>query len=505
MKNRNLTKIFVLIVAMALLVGSVVGLSVSAEGGTAPKIVSQNISYDGDFSIMYAVEKATVTEGQSITLNVYDAVPAEGVDPIWTKTLAYDAPTSQDPGVESYIFTTPGVAAKDMGVTYYAEAVCGTAKSAVKRYSVAEYAFEMLFSAGKVNATEGADLARKEMYLSMLAFGSDAQYLLNGLNSAEALVEDYLYAKMPAGYAIDGVYNAATYKNNTTEITLPEYTGALVGDKPAKGWYVVKYSADTYERSEEILQAGTVVTVDAYTVITLSDKAESAKHEGGVYYNSDAEGVRYDFETGTMENAKEGFIGSSDWKEPTSDRAILETLGDDNKYAHLYRTGSADANFYLTYTDSNTTSGTTTVENHVMIMELDVKFENLVYSSGNNTPYKFVIHHGTGTNLRTTFYFGLSSDGTLSITGTNTIHTAENASALEQDTWYNIRFEIWSDHVTKIYVNGTYWKTIKGDGGSKTAAIGALIYIQQFKDTNPGLCFDNMYFGEKSEAYVAEQ
>ena len=73
---KNSTKILVLALSLALLVGVAVGFSASANG-TAPEIVSKNVKVDGNYSLMFAVDPATVA-GEDVTLTIYAEAPAEG-------------------------------------------------------------------------------------------------------------------------------------------------------------------------------------------------------------------------------------------------------------------------------------------------------------------------------------------------------------------------------------------------------------------------------------------
>ena len=58
MKKTNLIKIFAPVVAIALLIGALVGIS--AFAAETPKIISMNVEYGSELYLYYAVDKASV-------------------------------------------------------------------------------------------------------------------------------------------------------------------------------------------------------------------------------------------------------------------------------------------------------------------------------------------------------------------------------------------------------------------------------------------------------------
>ena len=74
MKNRIIS----LILALALIASVIPAIVVSADdAATKPEIISNNIEYNDKFSLMYAVDAATVAEGP-VTLNIYTTATADG-------------------------------------------------------------------------------------------------------------------------------------------------------------------------------------------------------------------------------------------------------------------------------------------------------------------------------------------------------------------------------------------------------------------------------------------
>lgn len=192
MKNTNFTKIAVLVLSLALLMGAVV--AVSASAADEPEIFAQNVIYGDKISIVYAVDTTLEAanngdvkvkyywEDDADTL--YDAVLLDTTD---SKNLCDGKPT----------FATAGVAPKELGKVAYATVYTGDAPAADaewKTYSVAEYLYDRLYKDGYVNYDEGdgVDYNRKNAYEALLDLGANLQLVLN-YNTNE-LATEYTYA-----------------------------------------------------------------------------------------------------------------------------------------------------------------------------------------------------------------------------------------------------------------------------------------------------------------------
>lgn len=177
-------RIIAFLLALVISVGCTFGLTAlaneadqSAPEATKPQIISQNVMYGGDFSLMFAVKAATVS-GDTVTLSVYGEEPTEGSEALWSKTINASSATTDVKGIASYVFTTPGVAAKDMDKNFYIVAESQGVKSEVKRYSVAEYLYERLYDDMVVAGTSELEVAQTKLYKSALEVGKNAQNLL---------------------------------------------------------------------------------------------------------------------------------------------------------------------------------------------------------------------------------------------------------------------------------------------------------------------------------------
>ena len=141
MKNTKLTKIITLVLSCLLLIGAVIGISVSAADEPAVSIKAKNIAYEGAIKVLYAVDADNVPEGAEVKMYFY--TDAEG-------DVAYEkAAHAEDTviGEETYkTFFSEGIAPKSMRTPIYAKAVIVDAEgnvlaeSALEEYSIYTYA-----------------------------------------------------------------------------------------------------------------------------------------------------------------------------------------------------------------------------------------------------------------------------------------------------------------------------------------------------------------------------
>ena len=208
MKTFKSSKLLALILAIALCLGAVCTTAFASEEPSAsaeaaqPKIISQNVKYGGNFSLLFAVEAATCS-GSTVALKVYDEEPTATSKPIWVGTQTSSDELVEVNGTLSYVFTTPGVAAKDMDQNYYVVAESAGIKSEVKKYSVAEYLYERLYGDGVYSAPDAIGKAQADLYKSVLQMGKDAQDLLfnhddDPNNDRTTFVTDLYYVAVAA-------------------------------------------------------------------------------------------------------------------------------------------------------------------------------------------------------------------------------------------------------------------------------------------------------------------
>ena len=272
MKNRKTAKLLVLILSLALLIGSAVGIAVSAEGAKTPEIISKNVYYGGNNHIMYAVDASTVNEGP-VTLYFYDDADkaAALAETEWTYTA--DAPVTENIGGEDksvYVFNTLGIAPTEFTKNFYAVAVDSTdAKSAVVRYSLLEYYLDMLYRNDIKSATSGEGAAMKAVFENEIASAASIQDLLFNYNDTDTddlpyVADDYCYAAIVDGATIDGAYSSGIYTPGS-KITLTSTDGSVAT------WQVTVYNSDYSVKSSEKVANGTQISLDGHTLITVPE------------------------------------------------------------------------------------------------------------------------------------------------------------------------------------------------------------------------------------------
>ena len=214
MKN-NTTKILVAVLSMVLLIGALFAITVNATTETKPEIASQNVKYTDKFCLMYAIPADTVKGGQ-VTLNVYDTIPSESIDPIKSYTVKYTTPAGKGEGksgldYEAYIITTDGVGAMDLDKVFYVQAIDGEENASdVKSYSVVEYLYTRLADVDGTANTE----KQNNLYKSVIYFGTCAQqqFLKDDVLENTTLISDYCYVTTD-GCTINGKTAAVVPQN----------------------------------------------------------------------------------------------------------------------------------------------------------------------------------------------------------------------------------------------------------------------------------------------------
>ena len=289
MKNSKLTKIFVLVITLALALGAVIGITAQAEdtsaATTTPTIIGKNIAYKGSFNLMFAVDESTASASSQLELYAKNEETGE-LEIIGTYDHAgVETPTINGEATPAYVFTTGGIPAKYMAKNYYAKVVDsgnGT-ESAVIRYSVAEYLYERLYVDNIISATPSdvkalnEDYVRKNFYLNILEFGASAEDLLFNYNTDEngsydeaddidSFVTDANYVAVVGG-TVDGTYSAGAYPKGTI-LTL-NYTEESATKSFGGTWTVTTYeTADNGELviNKKIVNDGASFVVEATTV-----------------------------------------------------------------------------------------------------------------------------------------------------------------------------------------------------------------------------------------------
>ena len=209
MKNKNIAKIFVLILSLALLIGTVAGISVSADDSTG-EILQSSIVHNDKIQIAF---KVNATEADVMSEKVVLKYTWSGSEE--EKTAAVRTVGSAD---GAYIFVTEGVAAYELAKVVTATTYIDGVEADTKTYSVAQFLYAMLYRDGVTGATA-------DCYEALLEYGAASQIALN--QNTDALVTDctVVYTSVK-GATIDGT-NSYYFALPGTEFTVaPTCTGA---------------------------------------------------------------------------------------------------------------------------------------------------------------------------------------------------------------------------------------------------------------------------------------
>ena len=204
---KNTTKIITLILSAVLLIGAVIGISVSAED-TAPavSIKFKNIAYEGAVKVLYAVEAQNLPEGAKVQMYFYDAEPTDESAPAYIKDEYSDEELII--GDATYkAFFSDGIAPKNLRKPLWAVPVIVDGDTVIAEGEAVAYS---VYNYG-INMFEKAPTAdQKALYTALLDYGASVQKLL--LGTSDYSEEDLAIA---GGYANEycGVKVATTVDN----------------------------------------------------------------------------------------------------------------------------------------------------------------------------------------------------------------------------------------------------------------------------------------------------
>ena len=479
MKKTRSTKIALLIVSAALLLGAAVGITVSADDNSAPVILSQNVEYGGNYALMYAISADSVI-GEEVTLEVYTNAECAG-DPIWNKTVAATADNQETVlGKNCYVFITCGIAAKDMDVQYYVKVSADNGET-VKRYSVAEYFYERLYKNGIAFGTSAGDIARAKLYNSALEYAADAQDVLYNYNFDEngelittddrtTFVTDTKYVYVVDGRAtIDGTYSSGIVLGGS-EIT-------LTSANTVKAWNLYDLTSGNLIK--------TIAPDETFTVNTHIKVEEFVEYRGSGVYADNANTITYDGKT-FADISGITHVGSG------IDASVVNVGENDAAKFSVTWSGHAYDRYSIA---RNGTSDNFVFETDVMIPEYNsaLNFHIMPTSnlSANASVYRGYIHFRYDTNTGKNYI-------TLTTEGSNAVSTDPNTwYYLTPGEWANVRVEYdgtAGGDLFRLIVNGQLVYEVP----LNNSIYGFKGFQLQFAGTYVGtIYFDNTYLGDK--------
>lgn len=472
MKNRNYSKILVLALSVALLIGAVVGIVASAE--SAPEIIGKNIQYGADLKFQIAIDADSVGgAGKTVYVKTYaDETKATLLD---TVVAEYKDTSSTNLGVaNAYVaLSKNSISALAYNTEFYIVAECDGKETAIT-YSAIEYFLERLYGDDVTNATTEKGKAQKALYNNAISYGSSAQTLaaLEGKYEGKN-VADYLY------YAVDGKTGIGLKGD---EITLGAYTG---NEANFSRWIV-----------SDLASGNRLATLKVGDKFTLSANTLVAPYFGfrgtGDYYES---AQKYDFEGSALAN--NGYANINTGKQDivfgatTGEYATITKVDGDNA---LEFGSLAQGDPYLSV--FNSYSGLVTTQNDTYVFETDIFIDNI----------------GTAYNLQ--FYPACTQTAVDALSGANFNFAYDSTAGkfyitngnseknyIEMDEWFNFKVvaeDLKSDSANiKYYVNGTLVCT---KAFAKTDRNVNAMHIRfAWSDTAAKVYFDNLYFANVEE------
>ena len=525
------SKVLLLTLALVLVIGIAVGVISSAEDAKTPDIISQNVRYDEVFSLMYAIDAASVNEAPVI-LNLYYDDPADGAE--IKKTY-----TASEPQIERidgedtlvYVFITEGVAAKALTQNFYVQAVDNTgAESEVVRYSVLEYLNVRLY--GGQTITE----SQKALYEDVISFASSAQRVLINEKDSDTtndipLASTYSLVEIKDGIILEDVDATRGYDQGV----YPEGTKVY----PYREGFTGKWNVITAGGSTQI-DNGAEVTVNGYTKIV-----EYVPNVPGDYYVNYG-GLSYDDITYIKAYEVSGNINRATYQvqDPNTESAytdardyiVLNTEDTNNymKFATKESEQGQKASIYIL--------GTNTNEGNCLVFETKIKVSfdatTAAACAANSVPQvmylqvaKATPNNGSCTNTDVgvassgfaRIYAKADDEGELHyyINHTNFASDANilNADAEITEGWHTYTVEMYENGFVKSYVDGKLVGTSKcisnadlnGTGSNGFIFSDANAIKIQFANSsiggdidNSAVYFDNTFLGRVNKAYVAE-
>ena len=270
MKRKILGFCILAILAISCIFAS--AISSNAETGNdsslKPYVISKNIEYDSVIYCYYAVPKSSVPTGATPVLDVYKS---NGTTYSYTVT-EYTEQTVH--GIPCYVFSTYGVAPKNINTLEYIVPAYITESGKTEgygvEYSVLHYLYERLYRNGIILKTEadGDDYIRRKLYFSIMDYAASAQKLFYGNQLASGKVK-YIYGDYSYLTVVKGVNYS--FVDDGYEIDLTPTTVPIPDGRKLAGWRIYNYdvhgellSSETVTTSYELSASGITVASPIY-------------------------------------------------------------------------------------------------------------------------------------------------------------------------------------------------------------------------------------------------
>ena len=528
MKKAKYTKLFVLVLSLALLIGSVVGIAASADEDTVYEIESINIAHEDAIKVLIAVDAPIVADSAEGLTDPGITVNYTMGGKTYAATFWCYMNIRKDNNYYPIYFTR-GIAAKDGGEAILAEAHKGAtpAAPAYRSISVADYLYGRLFNENYISKTEsdGKDNDRKLLYIDLLEYIAAAQKVLwndkideNGMIGdvpcePRELVTERSYFGIRDGYAkkyVDSTDSKDNFVYSYEAFAAGQYTDdgetvlklVYTGKNPLfKGWNIAKFVdgevvtsyVDTYRY---VLDGGCVAISPAFyteaeaTALHLVTYDESNVSVGDGWYvlfndlNGDGKGSQ-----GETEIIKSDSLPTRLTPAFSTNAAHYPTVGNNI----LVASDDANPSNYIHYTTKLKTEYMTSGENRNMSLQLDtdrstatagkatvstIEFDMKMNKTDANEfsydgDFSTIYIHAAGNSLGAsglTLALGTTTNMELFVRVNGTQHVAYNAQVNE---WFRFKVEFIcsadkSDRVLNFYADDVLIVSVDVDATGNT-------------------------------------
>ncbi len=193
------TKIVLLILSLALLIGSAVGIATSAADDKV-SVISVNAEYSDSIKILIAVD-VPLADAESVKVAYYTEDPSNaGAVPIYAKLCDTEGDNAITYKGTNPVFYTKGFAAKNLDDEIYITAYTGDSipqDATYTKMSVAQYALSLLYAKDDYSSDE-SKAKLQNLATKVLEYGAAAQSALFDDGSYTPLT-DYKYVKVNDG------------------------------------------------------------------------------------------------------------------------------------------------------------------------------------------------------------------------------------------------------------------------------------------------------------------
>ena len=514
--KKNFLKTITLILSCLLLIGAVIGISVSAETEATVEIKYKNLAYEAAPQLVYYVDAQNVAEGDTVKVLFYDAEPTE-VTVAGASYTAESFGTLTVSGVDYAAFASDEIAPKNLRLAIWAvPAVVNAngeivAHGAAVKYSVFDYALD------RFNMSPTPD--QLALYTSVLDFGGAVQEVLH---AQDTYTEDDLakaggFANAYCGIRQDVLYDGKVAEIGETVYYKPGEIATLTAEKSYNLFGIFRGFLD---EDGELVAEGAYPEKDIIAKTPGVTVYQSEYTTTGSYFNTydsyltdgSANDVNILYKGKSGETLKNS-IGIHGLKSSTFGAAKT-----DESYARIDKDSSDETNQVFTIGATTKAGGNTyawtldevAVDADKYIFQTDFKWNGA--STSTSPIYARFDSSVVGDDKCNLWYFQLKDSGP-----TTSIYTLENLdgtawkASLAKGEWYTLRFEIIPLSTTHynlaIYIDGAqihYEENRTPNTKSHTIAVNEVNKCIGFRifnrsATNYNMEFDNTYMGVETD------